>query len=138
MANEITLRVITPEAVVLDTTVDSVSVPGLDGSMGILKSHAPMVAALATGDLSYRAGGAEEHLFIGAGFCEVRQNTVRVVTDASERPTDIDVARAEQASQRARERMRVRQVEGSDAYDAVRAQASLRRAMMRMKVAKRG
>jgi len=137
MADSITLRVITPQKIALDTSVSAAVVPGLDGKIGILPRHAPMVAALAPGELAYTRDGVREHLFVGGGFAEVRQNTLRLVTEASERPGEIDVQRAEEAAERARERLRTRQVGGPDAYDALRAEAALRRALMRLSLVDR-
>jgi F-type H+-transporting ATPase subunit epsilon len=137
MAGSLTLRVITPDRIVLDEVVDSVVIPASDGLAGVLERHAPMVASLDSGELEYKAGGREEHLFISGGFAEVHDNTLRVITEASERPTDIDVERAEQAAKRARERMSSNEMQGPEAIDLLRVQASLRRAMMRLKVARR-
>ena len=134
MADAITLRVITPEEIILDTQAERVRVPGLDGSIGILRRHAPMVAALDAGELRYEQGGRDESMFVGQGFAEVRDNTVRIVSDACERPTDIDVERAKRAAERAKERLRTRKVEGADEFDALRAEASLRRPIQRLRV----
>ena len=138
MAAAITLRVITPEAVLLDTTAESVQIPGLDGSIGILPRHAPMVAALGPGELQYTSGGKTHHLFVASGFAEVRDNTVRVVSDASEFPEHIDVRRAEAAIERAKRRLQGTRREGEAAVDidTIRAELALRRAMMRLRVAK--
>ncbi|MCP3917095.1 MAG: F0F1 ATP synthase subunit epsilon [bacterium] len=136
MADSITLRVITPDSIVLDTEASSVQVPGLDGSIGILARHAPMVTALDAGDLHWTADGVEDDMFVSGGFAEVRANTVRVVTEASERPGDIDIERATKAAERAKERLKDRRVEeGSSEFDVLRAEAALRRAMMRVFVA---
>ena len=134
----LTLRIITPESVLLDTTADSVQITALDGGMGILPRHAAMVAALGAGELRYKSGGADTYLFVAGGFCEVRDNTVRIVADASERPEEIDVARAERARERAHARIHGRRLEGEAAVDLdlVRAEFSLRRAQLRLKLAK--
>lgn len=138
MAESITLRVITPEAVALDTTAEAVNLPGLDGQLGVLNRHAPMVAALGVGELAFGApGGKKEHLFLAGGFAEVRNNTVRVVCDAAERPSDIDVERAARAAERARDRMRSRESAPGEVFDVLRAEMSLRRALMRQLVARR-
>ena len=102
---ELTLRIITPERIALDGTASSVRIPALDGSMGILPRHAPMVAALAEGELRYKNAQGEQSIFVSGGFAEVRDNTVRIVSEAGERPEEIDEERARQAEQRARERM---------------------------------
>lgn len=135
MATDLTLRVITPDRIVLDTTASSLQLPGLDGLIGVLPRHAPMVAALSEGPLTYDEGGGKVGMFVAGGFAEVRENTVRVVSRASEPPSDIDVDRAERAAERARERLRERRIEeGSEEFDILRAEASLRRALMRLYV----
>jgi len=106
MADSLTLRVITPEAIVVDTTASTVKFPGLDGLMGVLPRHAPMVAALDAGHLSWTEDGVARNMFISGGFAEVRDNTVRIVTEASEPASEIDVDRAERSAERARERLR--------------------------------
>src|SRR6185295_16865183 len=107
MAGTLTLRVITPDRIALDTQVQSVRVPGASGALGILPRHAPMVAALDPGILYYTVDGKKNALFVSGGFAEVRGETVRVVTEAGERPHEIDEARAREAEQRARERIAV-------------------------------
>jgi len=132
MANPITLRVITPDAVALDTTVDSVVLPGLDGQMGILARHATMVTALNMGELRYKQNGTERSMFVSGGFAEVRNNTLRVVTEAGEDARSIDAARAKAAEVRAKERL----AKGDEEIDSVRAEAALRRAVMRISIAR--
>lgn len=136
MVAQITLRVITPDRIAMDTTVDSVRIPGLDGSMGILPGHARMVAALDSGELRFKASSGDERLFVSGGFAEVRDNTVRVVTDAGERPKDIDPARAAEAERRARERISAA-AHGDRAIDVLRAEQALRRALMRKLLSER-
>ena len=134
MAGTLTLRVITPERIALDTQVQSVRIPGADGSLGILPRHAPMVAALDTGLLHYRVEGKETVLFVSGGFAEVRGETVRVVTEAGEKPEEIDEKRAKEAEQRARDRMSgtLKQEQG-DPVDLARAELALRRAFWRQR-----
>ena len=132
MANPITLRVITPDTVALDATVDSVVLPGLDGQLGIMARHATMVTALDMGELRYKAGGTEHAMFVSGGFAEVRDNTLRVVTEAGEDAKDIDAARAKAAEERAAERLK----KGDEEIDQVRAEASLRRAVMRLQISR--
>ena len=72
MANPMTLRVITPDTVALDTTADEVVLPGLDGKLGLLTGHATMVTALDIGELRYKIGGSEASMFVAGGFAEVR------------------------------------------------------------------
>ena len=118
----LTLRVITPDRIALDEQADAVRLPGLDGSIGILPRHAHMVAALDSGELLYRTGSKEETLFVAGGFAEVKDGTVRVVSQAGELPEEIDEERAKQAEQRARERLStVRGGEPIGTLDAVAA-----------------
>jgi len=136
MPGTITLRVITPDQIVVDTTASEVKFPALDGSMGILPRHATMVAALDSGELSWTHSGESGHMFVSGGFAEVRDNTVRIVTEASEPASDIDVERAERSAERARERMHrggagISPLE----FDRVRAEGALRRALMRKMIA---
>jgi|688.fasta_scaffold02830_21 F-type H+-transporting ATPase subunit epsilon len=135
MAASLTLRVITPERIVLDAEVSSISIPATDGGIGILPRHAPMIAALDTGLLRYKLGGKSHVMFVSGGFCEVRGATVRIVTEAGERPEEIDEERVKEAEQRARERLRSGQVTEGEPLDLLRAEAALRRAMWRMKAA---
>jgi F-type H+-transporting ATPase subunit epsilon len=132
MADALTLRVITPERVALDQSVSSVRIPGVDGSIGILPRHAPMVAALDAGVMRYRTGGREETMFVSGGFAEVRDNTVRVISPAGELPTDIDEARARAAEARARERLSQKETLEGEPIDLLRAEAALKRALMRL------
>ena len=128
----LTLRVITPDRIVHDGEVTSVRVPGVDGSIGILPRHAPMVAALYAVLLRWREGGKEHAMFVSGGFAEVRGSTVRVVTEAGERPHDIDEARARDAERRARERLAQGQAAEGEPLDVLRAEAALRRAILRL------
>ena len=131
----LSLRVITPDQIALEVEVDSVRLPGVDGSIGILPRHAQMVAALDAGELSWRQGNQEGGLFVAGGFAEVRDNTVRIVSQAGEKPAEIDEERARQAEQRARERL-AGSAKG-EPVDMLRAQFALQRALMRLSVAKR-
>jgi len=132
MAGELTLRVITPERIVLDQRTTSVRIPGVDGSMGILPRHAHMVAALDVGVLRYREGGEEKPLFISGGFAEVSGDTVRVVCEAGERPDEIDEERARAAEERARRHLD--EAPRVPAIDILRAEMALRRAQQRLLV----
>lgn len=138
MADNLTLRVITPESILVDTVASAVQFPALDGLMGVLPRHAPMVAALDAGSLTWVEGGAEQEMFVAGGFVEVRDNTIRLVTEASEPASDIDVERAQRAAERARERLRSKGARDSgQPFDLFRAEASMRRAIQRLNVAKR-
>lgn len=137
-SSNLTLRVITPERILLDEPVQSVSLTALDGSMGILPRHANMVSALDVGVLEYRdASGKSVPLFVGGGFAEVRDNTVRVVAPVGEQAEQIDDERARESEKRARERLDSAHASGASDIDTLRAQAALRRALARMRVKQR-
>jgi len=131
--SKLTLRVITPDRIVLDTPVGAVRIPGVDGRIGILKGHARMVAALEIGMLSYAEGGTDKALFVSGGFAEVHDNTVRIVSEAGERPEEIDESRARKAEERARKRLEEsRKPQAGGDIDILRAQLALRRARARL------
>jgi F-type H+-transporting ATPase subunit epsilon len=132
VAGGLTLRVITPDAIVFDEEVESVRVPGLDGSIGILPRHAHTVAALDIGLLRYRRQGKEQRLFVAGGFAEVRANTVRVVCEAGEKPEEIDEERARAAEARAKQRLDEGGFTAAQ-IDILRAELALRRAQGRLR-----
>ncbi|NUP96910.1 MAG: ATP synthase F1 subunit epsilon, partial [Planctomycetaceae bacterium] len=105
MTGALTLRVITPDSIVLDVQASSVQFPGVDGLIGVLPRHAHMVAAVDVGPLSYVENGAKKGLFVSSGFAEVKDNTLRVVCEAGELPAEIDEKRARESEKRARERL---------------------------------
>ncbi|MBL4769839.1 MAG: ATP synthase F1 subunit epsilon [Planctomycetes bacterium] len=138
MADSLTLRIITPEKVLMETQAQSVQFPAQDGLTGVLKGHAPLVAALDAGVLSWKGSEGDQEMFISGGFCEVRDNVVRVVTESGEPVSEIDVDRAEKSAVRARERMAGKNIDFDAAeFDLVRAQAALRRSLMRQAAGRR-
>ena len=135
MADRLTLELATPTRMVVAETVDEVVVPGSEGYFGVLPGHAPLLATLGIGELTYRIGREERHVAVAGGFAEVRNDKVIVLADTAELPQDIDRARAERARDRAEQRLAGR---GQDEIDYVRAAAALARALTRMQVATRG
>jgi len=101
MADVIELEVATPERQLVREEVTEVQIPGLDGYLGILPGHAPLLSRLGIGYLSYLASGHRKYLSIHGGFVEVLQDHVRVLADLAERAEEIDVERAKRAAQRA-------------------------------------
>jgi F-type H+-transporting ATPase subunit epsilon len=135
MAERLTLELATPTRMVVTETVDEVVVPGSEGYFGVLPGHAPLLATLGIGELTYRIGRDERHVAIAGGFAEVRNDKVIVLADTAERPQDIDRARAERARDRAEQRLSGR---SQDETDYARAAAALARALTRIQVAGRG
>jgi F-type H+-transporting ATPase subunit epsilon len=91
---QLQLEVVTPERQVLSEPVDSVTVPGAGGELGILPGHTPLISQLQTGVLSYTAGGKTSLLHVSGGFLEVKDDHVSVLAEVAERPEEIDAARA--------------------------------------------
>jgi F-type H+-transporting ATPase subunit epsilon len=126
------IDIVTAERIVYSEEVDGVVAPGVEGQLGILPHHAPLMTILQAGELVVRKGGEEETMAISGGFLEVRPDHVIVLADQAERAEEIDAARAEAARRRAEERLKDRQTAG---LDATRAEAALRRAIVRLSVA---
>jgi F-type H+-transporting ATPase subunit epsilon len=126
------LEVATPNRLVVAETVDEVVIPGSQGYFGVLPGHAPLLATLGIGELSYRQGTSVFHLALTGGFAEVRNDKVIVLAEQAERPDEIDRDRAQKAKERAEHRLSGR--EGGD-IDFARAQAALMRALVRLQVA---
>jgi len=129
----IKLDVVTAERVVFSDDVDVIVAPGIEGQLGILPHHTPLMTMLKPGELLVGKSGEEFSLVITGGFLEVRPSRVIVLADAAERVEEIDLARAEEARRRARERLKERIPE----VEAVRAQAALLRALARIEVVQR-
>ena len=94
MAEKIQLDVVTPERRVLAEPVDMVTVPGLNGELGILPGHTPLISELKTGVLTYVQDGKSSQLHVSGGFVEVSDDHVSVLADIAELPEEIDAARA--------------------------------------------
>ena len=130
---KVKLEIVTAEKLIYSEDVDMVVAPGVDGYLGILPHHTPLMTMLNPGELRIKNGGEEIDMAITGGFLEVRPDKVVVLADAAERAEEIDIARAEAAKKRAEERLAGKVPEG----DLLRAQASLMRALMRLKVAEK-
>lgn len=131
---KIKLDIVTAERLVLSEDVDFVSAPGVDGILGILPRHEPLVTALNFGELRYKKDGDEFTFAIGGGFMEVRPDKVTVLADTAEHADEIDETRAEQARERARQLLAEKP--RAD-VEFARIERSLRRAELRLRVAKR-
>ena len=127
------LEVVTAERVVFSDDVDMVVATGLEGALGILPKHAPLMAVLDVGPLKYRKGNQEDEIAIGGGFMEVLNDYVTVLADTAERSEEIDIARAEEAQQRAQRLL----AERPSAETRAAMDLALRRAQVRLKVARR-
>jgi len=127
------LEIVTAERTVFADDVSEVVAWGVEGQLGILPHHAPLMTMLKPGDLLIKKDDEEHYLAISGGFLEVRPDKVIILADACERAEEIDVERAEAARHRAEEILKTRPPE----MDTAAAEAALRRSLARIKVAER-
>ena len=99
------LEIVTPEAKTYSDDVDSVVIPGIEGELGVLPRHAPLMTQLEPGELRVLKGGKELRLAVGEGFVEITSEKVSVLTDMAVKESDIDEAAAEEAIRRAEQAM---------------------------------
>ncbi|PKM82212.1 MAG: F0F1 ATP synthase subunit epsilon [Firmicutes bacterium HGW-Firmicutes-14] len=123
------VEIVTPERVVFREPVDFVVVPGIEGYLGILPMHAPIVSGLNIGVLKVINKGKETKLAISGGFMEVNKDKVVILADTAESSDEIDVERAKAARERAQNRLANR----THDIDVIRAEMALRRALTRLK-----
>jgi F-type H+-transporting ATPase subunit epsilon len=135
VAERLTLELATPTRLVVSAEVDEVVAPGSEGYFGVLPGHAPLLATLGVGEVTYRIGRDEHHVAVSGGFAEVRNDKVIILADSAETPADIDRTRAERARDRAEGRLSGR---NQEEIDYARAAAALARAVTRLQVASRG
>ena len=128
-------EIVSQDRPVFSGDVDILVAPGVEGELGILPHHAPLLTTLRPGVLRVRTGTSEEVFAISGGVMEVRPDVVTVLADSAERAGEIDVARAEEARRRAEETLKQGLPPNSEAYLA--AEAALRRSGLRIQVARR-
>ncbi len=128
-------EIVTQERLVFAGEADYVSLPGVEGRMGILPNHSPLLTVLDFGEVMVRSKGQEEHFAVGGGFAEVRPDRVVVLADSAERAEEIDVERAEHARERAQKAMTESLRDDPAKYEQI--EASLRRAQIRIDVSVR-
>jgi F-type H+-transporting ATPase subunit epsilon len=101
MANQLQFTLVTPEKNYVTDHVDQVNVPGVDGDMGILSDHAPIISTLRPGRLSYEKDGETISLIVSHGYMEVTDNRVTVLAETAEFLSEIDSNRAAEAKAKA-------------------------------------
>ena len=129
----IRLEIVMAERIVYSEDVDVVVAPGIEGELGILPHHEPLMTSLQAGELMVRKSGEEFYMAVSGGFLEIRPDRIIVLADSAERSEEIDLARAEEAKRRAEDRLSRPITE----VDATRAEAALRRSLVRLKVGQR-
>ncbi len=124
------LEIVTPDRKFFEEEVDMVIVRGLEGDLGILRGHSPLVTPLDIGKIKIKQAGTTRIAAVAGGYIEVGKEKVTIISDAAEWPEEIDVDRAEEAKQRAEDRLKRR-----DNIDVARAEIALRKAVNRINVA---
>ena len=124
------LEIVTPEATVYSDDVDMVTLPGIEGEMGIYPMHVPLMTQVAAGEVIARKGGKDYFLAVGDGFVEITGERVSVLTDMAISSEDIDEAKAEEARRRAEARL----AERLDSEEEARVNASLAQSLAQLKV----
>jgi F-type H+-transporting ATPase subunit epsilon len=127
------LEVTTPERMMVRENVTEAQIPARNGYIGVLPKHAPLLSELRPGEMSYRLGGHLHYLSVTTGYVEVLPAETKVLVEAAEIPSDINVTRAQSARERAEKRLRAPDPD----TDLERARAALERALVRLQVASR-
>jgi F-type H+-transporting ATPase subunit epsilon len=130
----IQLEIVTPERRAYADEVDMVLVPGIEGELGILPHHTPLVSLLGMGELKIRKGGDEESFAIVGGFLQVGPDKVVVMAETADMASEIDLEKAKEARREAERALEAGFHEGAD---LAAARAQLQQALLRIQVAER-
>ena len=130
MAGTLKLEIVTPDAKVFSEDVDMVTLPGVEGEMGIYPQHVPLMTQIVAGEITARKGGEEYFLAIGEGFVEITGDRVSILADMAIRAENIDEAKVEEARRRAESRL----AEHLSDEESATVHASLSHALAQLKV----
>ena len=133
MANTLKLEIVTPDAKTYSEDVEMVTLPGVEGEMGIFPMHVPLMTQIVSGEISVRKDGQEHYLAVGDGFVEITGDHVAVMTDMAIKAENIDEAKAEEARRRAEARL----AEKLDDADTAMVSAALAHSLAQLKVKRR-
>jgi F-type H+-transporting ATPase subunit epsilon len=133
MANTIKLEIVTPEAMVYFEDVDMVTLPGVEGQMGVLPQHVRLMTQLVPGEMIVRKDGRDDFMAVGEGLVEVTNERVSILTNMAIAVDRIDEAAAEEARQRAAARLR----EKISSEEVASVNASLARSLAQLHVKRR-
>src|SRR5690349_22287747 len=97
MASTLKLEIVTPEAKIYSEDVDMVTLPGIEGEMGIYPMHVPLMTQIAPGEIVVRKNGQDHHLAVGEGFVEITGDRVAIMSDMAIKAENIDETKAEEA-----------------------------------------
>jgi F-type H+-transporting ATPase subunit epsilon len=128
-------EVVSQDRIVFQGDVDIVNLPGVDGDMGILPNHSPVLALLRFGVVTVKTKTDEQFFTVAGGVAEVQPDQVTILADAAENVDEIDIQRAEMARKRAEEALLKTPQSQTDEYLAI--QAAMRRSNLRLDAARR-
>ena len=133
MAKTFHLEIIATDRIFFSGEVEHLVITAIDGLLGIMAGHEPLVTSLPTGELKYLVNGEWKYAAISEGFIQVMPDSSIILADTCELPEEIDIKRAEEAKERAEERLRQKQ----SIKEYYETQASLNRAMNRLKISQK-
>ena len=133
MAGTLKLEIVTPDAKTFSEDVDMVTLPGVEGEMGIYPNHVPLMTQLVSGEVIARKDGREHFLAVGEGFVEITGERVAIMTDMAIKAENIDEAKAEEARRRAEARL----AEKISDEESAMASAALAHSLAQLKVKRR-
>jgi F-type H+-transporting ATPase subunit epsilon len=133
MAGTLKLEIVTPEGKSYSDDVDMVTLPGVEGEMGIFPQHVPLVTQITSGEIIARKGGRDDFLAVGEGFVQITGERVAIMTDMAVKAENIDEAKAEEARKRAEARLG----EKLDDEEAALVNAALAHSLAQLKVKRR-
>jgi F-type H+-transporting ATPase subunit epsilon len=133
MAGTLKLEIVTPEAKTYSEDVDMVTLPGVEGEMGIYPQHVPILTQISAGEVAVRKDGRDYFLAVGEGFVEITGDRVAILTDMAMRAENIDEAKAEEARKRAEARLS----EKLDDEEAAMVSAALAHSLAQLQVKRR-
>jgi len=133
MPNTLKLEIVTPEAKTFSDDVEMVTLPGIEGEMGVYPQHVPLMTQLVPGEITVRKDGQDLYLAVGEGFVEITAEKVAILTDMAVRSEQIDEAKAEEVRQKAAARL----AENLDAEEYARVSAALAESLAQLHVKRR-
>src|ERR1035437_7892307 len=128
MASTLKLEIVTPEAKTYSEMVDMVTLPGIEGELGIYPNHVPLMTQIVPGEVVVRKDGKDYFLAVGEGFVEITADRVAIMTDMAIKADDIDEAKADEARRRAEARLQ----EKLSAEEMASANAALTRSLAQL------
>jgi F-type H+-transporting ATPase subunit epsilon len=133
MADTLKLEIVTPEGKIFSDDVELVTLPGIDGEMGIFPGHVPLMTQLAAGEVIVRKGGQDSYLAVSDGFVEITGDHVAILADMAIRAENIEEVKAEEARRRAEARL----AEQLDSEEVATVEATITYSVAQLKVKRR-